>query len=367
MLRIEKQSAAQTVEPQNIPKGIRPYKGKYKWEIMMSGTRRSGTCETLTEAVEQRAAVHNALAKQNEAAEKPPAAPQYRPKPWQEKSRYCPTLRQAIEQMFRADWSNAKSAYTIKLNCNAALAFYGPDIPIDQLDTEAIDAYSAHLKAKGNSRATINRKLSVISKILTRAFEKGRIDRKPYIERQPESQGRIRFITPDEEREILGLCMKNKDYRFYHVLCTLIDTGMRCGELRKLTIYDIQPEQGTHGVVYLNETKNGTSRTIPLTERAYEALTYLAKTSKDNEKIVYESQKWIEDHWRRIRAATGKQNDPNFVPHILRHTCCTRLMQKGAPLKKVQIFMGHKDIHTTMRYTHLCPNDIFDLPGFLEK
>lgn len=63
----------------------------------------------------------------------------------------------------------------------------------------------------------------------------------------------------------------------------------------------------------------------------------------------------------------NKTKDPNFVPHILRHTCCTRLMQKGAPVKKVQLFMGHKSINTTMRYTHLFPQDIFDLPSLLEK
>lgn len=353
-----------------MPKGIRLFRGKYKWELMVNGTRRSGTCETLDKAIEQRSLLQNSMKQEMEKdveRGRPALTPMYKPVEKKETAYYCPTLKEAITQMFRADWCNAKSSYTIKLNCNAAIAFYGPDMPINQLDTEAIDAYSAHLKALGNSRATINRKLSVISKILARAFEKGRIDRKPYIERQPEPEGRIRFISADEEREILALCLKYKDHRFYNIVCTLIDTGMRCGELRKLTIYDIQPEQGAHGVVYLNETKNGTSRTIPLTERAYEALSYLAKTAKDSEKVVYESQKWIDTHWGRIRTAMGKQDDPNFVPHILRHTCCTRLMQKGAPLKKVQIFMGHKDIHTTMRYTHLCPNDIFDLPSLLEK
>lgn len=47
-----------------------------------------------------------------------------------------------------------------------------------------------------------NRKLSIISKLLSRAYQKGQIDKVPYIERQPESQGRVRYITPEEEEEI---------------------------------------------------------------------------------------------------------------------------------------------------------------------
>lgn len=345
----------------NIPKGIRLQGGKYKWEIMVNGKRKSGTCPTLEEAVERRREAQSTLLTLIE-----PKTPILDETASTTSTGTALTLKQAMEQMLRADWSNAKSKKSILINCRAALEYFGNDTRLDQLDTRAIDGYIEYLRGLGNAQGTINRKLTVVSKVVQRAFEKGFIDRRPYFERQPEPQGRVRWITPEEEEQILNLLLQRKAMRFYHVVRVLIDTGMRCGELKKLTIYDIQPEQGVHGIVYLHETKNGTSRSVPLTKRAFESLAYLAKTSKDHELLISERASWITWEWSKVRHAMNKDSDPNFVPHILRHTCCTRLMQKGASVKKVQLFMGHKSINTTMRYTHLCPNDIFDLPSLLE-
>lgn len=354
------------IKQSTLPKGIRLINGRYRWEIMVAGKRKSGTAETLEEAIEAREKVKNELhVEKSKPSLSTSTSGRYTPSAEIE-CQYCPTLQQAIEQMLRADWSEAKSKRTILGNCREALSFYGSEIRLDQINTNAIDAYAAYLREKGNGHATINRKLSTVSKLISRAFEKGVLDRRPYIERQPEPQGRVRFITPEEEEQILNFYEKRGEYRFYHTIRILIDTGMRCGELIKLTIYDIQPEQGAHGVVYLHETKNGTSRSIPLTARAFESLTYLSKTSKDHERLLHEGAFWIGNEWRKVRAKLNKKDDPNFVPHILRHTCCTRLIQKGAPIKKVQLFMGHQSIQTTMRYTHLCPQDIFDLPSLLE-
>lgn len=366
MLNVQKTEHEQPTITQ-IPKGIRPHGQKYRWEVMVNGKRKTGVCGTIAEAVAARATAQEQMYAEQAKNAKEEYTGKYKPDNAEEQHRYCPTLKQAMEQMLRADWSNAKSKESIIRNCRMALEFFGTEMQLDAIDTKALDAYTAYLKDHGNAQGTINRKLSVVSKVITRAYEKGIIERKPYIERQPEPEGRIRFITPDEEQQILDLLAKWKEWRFYHVVRILIDTGIRCGELKKLTIYDIQPEQGVHGVIYLHETKNGTSRTIPLTERAYESLVYLAKTSKDHEKLICEYEMWITKQWNRIRRAMGKTNDPNFVPHILRHTCCTRLIQRNAPVKKVQLFMGHKNINTTMRYTHLCPQDIFDLPNLLEK
>jgi integrase len=40
---------------------------------------------------------------------------------------------------------------------------------------------------------------------------------------------------------------------------------------------------------------------------------------------------------------------------FLRHTFCSRLAMKNAPLKSIQELAGHADLSTTMRYMHLSP------------
>ena len=45
---------------------------------------------------------------------------------------------------------------------------------------------------------------------------------------------------------------------------------------------------------------------------------------------------------------------PAFDMHSLRHTRCSMLLTKGAPVKYVQTRLGHKNIETTLNiYTHL--------------
>ena len=54
----------------------------------------------------------------------------------------------------------------------------------------------------------------------------------------------------------------------------------------------------------------------------------------------------------------GLLEDDQFVPHMLRHTCASRLVSKGIQLPQVMLWMGHRNIQTTMRYSHLAPKDL---------
>src|SRR5213595_2280329 len=57
--------------------------------------------------------------------------------------------------------------------------------------------------------------------------------------------------------------------------------------------------------------------------------------------------------WNEAKAEVGLGADEQVVPHILRHTCASRLVQGGIDIRRVQMWLGHQTLSMTMRYAHL--------------
>lgn len=139
----------------------------------------------------------------------------------------------------------------------------------------------------------------------------------------------------------------------HELLCRfLVDTGARIGEALALKWGDLHNNTVTFWI-----TKSGRSRSVPLTGRAAQALD-LARAfggSGPFSAISYPNFKY---NWNRARKENGFSDDPHMVPHILRHTCASRLVQAGIDLRRVQTFLGHQTIQMTLRYAHLATNDL---------
>jgi len=137
------------------------------------------------------------------------------------------------------------------------------------------------------------------------------------------------------------------------------DAGLRRGELVALEQADCDAGAVTvrqnewEGII--GTTKGGRFRRVPMTERLREAIAavrllrgkrLLWQPSGRRVKVTT-LQSWMETACRRAGLA------PSRNLHKLRHTFCSHLAMKGAPVKVIQELAGHADLKTTMRYMHL--------------
>ena len=88
---------------------------------------------------------------------------------------------------------------------------------------------------------------------------------------------------------------------------------------------------------------------LPMTDRVWGWL----RVQPCGDKVFPYGLDAFERAWKKVRKSLRREGEGDYVPHILRHTCASRLIQRGIPVAEVSKWLGHSNIQTTMRYAHL--------------
>ncbi len=229
------------------------------------------------------------------------------------------------------------------------------------------------LDSLGRAPATVNRYKVTLSSIYRYGKQRDKVQVNPAREvaQQKLNNGIVRYLKPDEEKRLRAVLQKAVDacgpqneqrrkrlqHRIYE-LDVALGTGMRKGEQYGLRWSDIDFDRR---VITLRDTKNGSSRTVPMIDDVVSAFRQLKKLSlerKDRaidrpnaapDDVVFgigDNKKWWE-------AALKDAKIKAFRWHDLRHTFCSRLAQAGVSLKVIQEAAGHKTIQMSARYAHM--------------
>lgn len=263
--------------------------------------------------------------------------------------------------------------------CELAL---GPDTLIHHITEKRLMEMASFLSRKGNKPGTINTRLSHLKVLMKHAKRLEMIDREIEFPWQKKGDNsRMRFLTEEEEQRMLKLMDHWGMDDMLRLTKVLIDTGCRPSELirgeskgepirwsevSKLaggTAPDVNdPATGKpKAVISLMRTKTGKYRVLPLTDRAKNAF---LSSKQAGHKRPFDNLR-TDDASAAVRRVADHLGMPDVVLYTMRHTCASRLVQRGADLRRVMSWMGHTNINTTMRYAKLTPGDIFALGDML--
>lgn len=207
---------------------------------------------------------------------------------------------------------------------------------LDQAREAADDAVRVW-KARGLAVATINRRLSVLRRVLNLAHRRWdwiTADIASKIPLLPGEAQRQVWLDRAQSVRLRRACPPN---HIRAAVTLLLTTGMRVGELLA-----VQPAQVRDGAIMLDaRTKTGRPRVVPILPPGVRYLRYLPIP------IGYDGLRSAFDACR-LRAGL-----PHVRLHDLRHTVGSLLAQSGASLRDVQVWLGHTNVATTTRYTHV--------------
>lgn len=272
-------------------------------------------------------------------------------------------LAEATECTNRVAWRRAVSGDKMRSLGREAIAYFGGSCSLDTITTQALDHWVLTLEARGLSDGSINHRLATMSKIMTVAMERGGLNAKPLIPRKKRFESRMRIISVREEVAMQSHLRQIGFELHADAIVVLIDTGMRLSELLRLRESDV--DFGA-GVIQVWQTKTRTQRGVLMTRRVRDRLRRRI-TGHPSKKIFPFSYDAFYGVWDRLRALMGLSEDREFTAHALRHTCASRLVQRGISLQVVQNWMGHKSYRSTLRYAHLAPPNLHHARAALES
>ncbi|MCH1429781.1 MAG: site-specific tyrosine recombinase XerD [Chlamydiales bacterium] len=167
------------------------------------------------------------------------------------------------------------------------------------------------------------------------------------------------YLSEEEIKLLLKTCPSNAEgARDKAIIEMLYGCGLRVSELCGLKVNDI----GDDFVKVMG--KGDKERMVPIGSKALEAVDhYLAQhrqcfESETHSDYVFlaKSSKPIDRFfvWGMLKKYSKKAGiQKNVSPHTLRHSFATHLLENGADLRVIQELLGHVNIATTDRYTHI--------------
>lgn len=167
------------------------------------------------------------------------------------------------------------------------------------------------------------------------------------------------YLRPSEVESLIHSAQKvgRHPYRDSAIILLMFRHGLRTAELVALKWSQIDL---SGGYIEIHRVKHGHDSIHPLRSPELRALRQIQRDYPETQYVFISEHKapLSTRTVRHIIARAGKIAQIPFLvhPHQLRHACGYYLASQGHDTRAIQDYLGHKNIHHTVRYTEMSPH-----------
>jgi len=256
------------------------------------------------------------------------------------------------------------SPHTLKAYKNDITSFldflHSENIAPENADKHIIRAFFENLNSQNLSKASLARKFAALRTFYKFLAINGKTEKNPLdFMSSPKPEKKFpEFLTGSEMTELLAV--NEATAREKALIEMLYSTGVRIEELMSLSINKIDFFSNAITV----RAKGNRERVVPVGEPALKAMMdYINERKASGLTYHHTSPAFLNSHGKRLSQREARRIFNKMLskagvkkkasPHTLRHTFATHILDEGCDLKSVQEMLGHKNISTTQRYTHI--------------
>lgn len=223
-----------------------------------------------------------------------------------------------------------------------------------------------HLGGKELTAVTHNIRKLYVGRFIEWVRMEGYIPENPFNRfKRRKEPSRIVTVKPDVLRRLLEAPDRTRytGVRDYGMFVTMLDTGIRPQEVRKLVPEDVDLEEG-YIRIRPEVSKTKTPRTLPLTAPSLAAIRKLLSVRPPEWKgstlfCCEDGHPMTANTITRIMLGYRQKIGVTDLPaYALRHSFCTQMMRSGANMDTIRQMMGHADFRILKGYMHLDDDDV---------
>lgn len=269
-------------------------------------------------------------------------------------------LKDIIERYIKEVTNQTRSRVEDRYRLGAMMRHWIGSLSMIQLTPAKVAQYRDERLNKVSAGAVI-RELAYISSIVNHSRREWGINMTnpvPFVKKPPSPQGRNRILNETELSRLMD-ALKATTCRdniwLLPVVKFALASAMRRGEILGLHWHEINLERRT---AHIPITKNGESRTVPLSS---EAISILKELPRNIDGVVFPIKHAnLSAHFMKART---KAEITDFHFHDLRHMAITRMAEKLPNLIELSAVSGHKSLTMLKRYYHPNPEQLAEKLG----